>query len=175
MTPAQDMPTVDALTPTRRTLYMETTIPSYQAARPSRDLIVAAHQQITHEWWTTARNRFQLYVSQAVLDEVSAGDPDAARRRLALVDGLPVLALTDDVAALAEEYERELGLPRGTQLDVLHLAYSVAHRIDFLLTWNCTHLANGFTIERLEALNAEKGRGTPIIVTPEELMEFPLS
>ena len=92
-------------------LYLESTIPSYLTARPSRDLIVAAHQQITHEWWRQARTNFDIYVSEAVLDEISAGDPDAASRRLALTDGLPILAINDEVGSLAIEYQHELGLP----------------------------------------------------------------
>src|SRR3990172_12166867 len=94
-------------------LYLESTIISYLAAHPSRDLIVAAHQQITHEWWDRARSKFSNYISQAVLDEISMGDPDAASRRLALVAGLPILALAEEVEVLAEEYLHKLGLPRG--------------------------------------------------------------
>jgi hypothetical protein len=143
------------------------------AAHPSRDLIVAAHQQITHEWWQRARLNFDIYISQAVLDEISAGDPDAASRRLALVEKFPLLALTEEVEALAREYQDKLGLPRGAQLDVVHLAYTVVYELDYLLTWNCVHLANGLVIQRLQAVNATLGRATPIIVTPEELLESP--
>ena len=154
-------------------LYLESTIPSYLTARPSRDLIVAAHQQITHEWWRQARTNFDIYVSEAVLDEISAGDPDAASRRLALTDGLPILAINDEVGSLAIEYQRELGLPRSAQLDVVHLACAVVYELDYLLTWNCAPLANGVVIRRLQKLNATLGRATPVIVTPEELLESP--
>ena len=108
-----------------QTLYLESTIPSYLTARPSRDLIVAAHQQITHEWWREARTNFDIYVSEAVLDEISAGDPDAASRRLTLTDGLPILALTEEVGSLAIEYQHGLGLPRSAQLDAVHLAITI--------------------------------------------------
>ena len=80
----RDMPTV----------YLETTIPSYLAARPSRDPIVVAHQQITRDWWNGARERFDLYISEAVLTEIRAGDADVAARRLAILEGLPILELT---------------------------------------------------------------------------------
>jgi hypothetical protein len=157
----------------RPALYLESTIISYLAAYPSRDLIVAAHQQITHEWWGRARSKFSNYVSQAVLDEISIGDPDAASRRLALVAGLPILPLTEEVEVLAEEYLHKLGLPRGAQLDVVHLACAVFHEVDYLLTWNCSHLANGLVIKRLQRTNAVLGRATPIIATPEELLTSP--
>ena len=90
------------------TVYLETTIPSYLAALPSRDLIVAAHQQITHEWWTTARTRFDLYISEAVLDEIGGGDEEAAARRHKYVDELRILRLTDDVVSLIGEYGKKL-------------------------------------------------------------------
>jgi hypothetical protein len=158
---------------TTQTLYLESTIPSYLTARPSRDLVVAGHQQITHEWWLRARPSFDIYVSQAVLGEISAGDPDAAARRLALVEGLPVLGGTDEVEVLAEEYQTELALPAAARLDAVHLAYTVAYELDYLLTWNCAHLANGRIIRRLHAINTRLGRPTPIILTPEALLEEP--
>jgi hypothetical protein len=154
-------------------LYLESTIPSYLAARPSRDLIVAAHQQITHEWWQQARPDFDIYISQVVLDEISAGDPDAAARRLALMEGLPLLDATEEVEALTGEYQHQLGMPPAAAVDVAHLAYAVAYELDYLLTWNCSHLANGRVIQRVQALNATLGRVTPIILTPEELLEGP--
>jgi len=160
--------------PEKPTLYLESTIPSYLAGRPSRDLIVAAHQQITHEWWQRARPDFDIYISQAVLDEVAAGDPEAAARRLAIVENLPRLTLTEEVDALAAEYLSKLGLPPEAGLDVVHLACAVVYELDYLLTWNCAHLANGLVIQRLHAVNAVLSRSTPTIVTPEELLEYSL-
>ncbi len=154
-------------------LYLESTVPSYLAAHPSRDLIVAAHQQITHDWWQQARASFGLHISEAILEEISAGDPDAAVRRQVFLEGLPMLALTDEVATLAGEYQSRLGLPQGAQLDAVHLAYSVVYEMEYLLTWNCKHLANGVIIQRLQTHNASLGRATPIIVTPEGLLESP--
>ena len=154
-------------------VYLETSIVSYLAAHPSRDLIVAAHQQITHSWWAESRKLYELHVSEAVLEEIRKGDPDAAQRRLAIVDGLPLLALNDDVAELAVTYGNQLGLPERAAVDVLHIAIAVAHGMDFLLTWNCAHIANGEVVRRLRALNEAIHTGTPIIVTPEELMRVP--
>lgn len=157
----------------RASLYLESTIPSYLAARPSRDLIVAAHQQITHEWWEGARSGFDIFISQAVEGEISAGDPDAASRRLALVEGLPLLDGTDEVESLAREYQNALVLPPAARLDAVHLAYAVAYELDYLLTWNCAHLASGSMVQRLRATNVRLGRVTPIILTPEALFETP--
>jgi hypothetical protein len=112
------------------TVYLETTIPSYLAARPSRDLIIAAHQQITHEWWRNAGDRFDLYISEAVLAEIRAGDPDAAARRLAIVDGLPLLALNEDVRTLVHAYNQRLRLGVYARADLPHLAFAVAYAMD---------------------------------------------
>lgn len=152
-------------------VYLETTIPSYLSAFPSRDLVIAAHQQITHDWWRSAGGRFDLYISAAVLDEIQAGDPDASARRLEIVDGLSVLALTDDVTALVAAYDRRLGLTGRARADLVHIAFAVAYEMDYLVTWNCKHIANGETIRRLADANSDLGRFTPTIVTPEELLE----
>src|SRR3989442_2208691 len=102
------------------TVYLETTIPSYLAAHPSRDVVIAGHQQITHDWWRTARDRFDLYISEAVLQEIRAGDPDAAARRLAFVDGLLILSLNEDVRALVQVYDKHLGLIGRGKADLPH-------------------------------------------------------
>lgn len=152
-------------------VYLETTIPSYLAAFPSRDLIIAAHQQITHDWWRSAADRFDLYISEAVIDEIQAGDPDASARRLKIVNGLPILEFTDDIAALVESYEEPLGLVGRARADLVHIAFAVGYEMDYLVTWNCRHIANGEMIRKLADANAELGRSTPVIVTPEELLE----
>ena len=154
-------------------VYLETTIPSYLAARPSRDLVIAAHQQITHEWWAHARERFDLYVSEAVLAEIRAGDPDAAAQRLDLVAGLPALEINDDIRALVSLYDERLGLVGRARADLPHFAFAVAYEMDYLLTWNCTHIANGEIVRRLMRVNAELRRFTPLVVTPEGILESP--
>lgn len=155
------------------TVYLETTIPSYLAAFPSRDLIIAAHQQITHDWWNTARQHFELYISEPVLDEIRSGDPDAIMRRMDFVAGLPVLKLTDDVRQLVHEYDKRLGLIGRARADLPHFAFTVAYEMDYLVTWNCQHIANGEIIRRLGKANTELQRFTPLIVTPEEILVFP--
>ncbi|MFV1965569.1 MAG: type II toxin-antitoxin system VapC family toxin [Pirellulaceae bacterium] len=154
-------------------VYLETTIPSYLAARPSRDLIMAAHQQITHDWWLNAHDRFDLYISDAVLNEIRGGDPDAAARRMSILNGLPVLQLNDDVRRLVHEYDRRLGLTGRARADLPHFAFAVAYQMDYLVTWNCRHIANGEVIRRLLDANAELQRPTPLLVTPEEILSSP--
>jgi hypothetical protein len=152
-------------------VYLETTIPSYLAAHPSRDLIIAAHQQITHDWWRTAPDRFDLYISEAVLDEIQAGDPEAVARRLEIVEGLPILSFSDDVTSLVDAYEHRLAFVGRARADLVHIAFAVAYECDYLVTWNCRHIASGETIRRLARANADLGCFTPVIVTPEELLE----
>ena len=152
-------------------VYVETTISSYLAAFPSRDLVIAAHQQITHDWWLNAASRFDLYISEAVLDEIQAGDPGAVARRIEIVDGLAILEFSDDVAKLVEAYDDRLGLVGRARADLVHIAFAVAYELDYLVTWNCRHIANGEMIGRLANANAQLVRSTPVIVTPEELLE----
>jgi len=149
-------------------------VPSDLVASPSRDLVIAAHQQVTREWWDTAKERFHLYVSEAVLAEIQAGDPNYAARRMETVANLDVLAFSDDVESLIRVYHRRLGLAGSATADLPHFAYAVAYNMDYLVTWNCKHIANGQVIRRLNVANGELGRPTPVIVTPEELLEsFP--
>jgi hypothetical protein len=152
------------------TVYLETTIPSYLAADPSRDLIVAAHQQITHEWWRDAPERFELAISEAVLDEIQMGDRALVARRLTFVDEATILPFNQTVQSLIETYSKKLGLTGKARLDVPHFAFAVAYEIDYLVTWNCAHIANGIVIQRLRCINEAMGLWMPLIVTPEELL-----
>lgn len=152
-------------------VYLETTIISYLTGRSSRDVVVAGHQQTTREWWDGSRKHHDLFVSEVVLREMQAGDAKAAELRMRMVEGIPCLGLNADVEALAHAYHTELQLPPKAGNDVLHISLAVSYELDYLVTWNCTHIANGYTIKRLVAINDRLGRKTPIIVTPEELME----
>jgi hypothetical protein len=152
-------------------VYVETTIPSYLAAYPSRDLRVAAHQQVTHEWWRTARTRFTLYISESVVAEIREGDPEAADRRLKIVADLPVLRFNKEVEDLAELYGRRLDLPDDAKEDLAHIAFAAVYGLDYLLTWNCAHIANGGIIRRIRDVNEETRVFMPLILTPEELIE----
>ncbi len=154
----------------RPKVYLETTIPSYLSAWPSRDLVIAAHQQITHEWWEN-RDRFDLFTSQIVWQEVSSGDKEAMARRMEFVESIPVLELNSEASALAQELVRRRALPRQAAVDALHVAIAVMNGMDYLLTWNCTHIANAVIRGKIEHVCRSKGYEPPIICTPEELLE----
>ncbi len=115
-------------------VYLETTVPSYLAAYPSRDLIIAAHQQITHEWWLSAKNRFNLYISEAIFAEIQSGDTEALSRRLEIVKDLPILKLNDDLRFLANKYEKGLELTGRAKADIPHFAFAVSYEMDYLVT-----------------------------------------
>lgn len=155
----------------RQRVYIETTIPSYLTAWPSRNVVRAAHQQLTRQWWETRREDFDLVVSQLVLDESAAGDVDAANERLALLRGIPVLAATEPVGPLAATIIRDLNLPPKAVNDGVHIALAAVHGVEYLLTWNCTHIANAAYRERIVAACAAAGFRAPIIATPEELLK----
>ncbi len=161
-------------TPDRRErprVYIETTIISYLTASPSRDLVQAAHQQVTRDWWDR-RNRFDLFVSEAVLQEASRGDAEAAKRRVQALSGISVLALEDRVSDLAERLLQVGAIPRKAVLDAIHIAVAVLNGMDYLLTWNCTHIANAAVRGKIEQACLDLGLEPPIICTPEELMEI---
>lgn len=151
-------------------VYIETTVISYLTARPSRDLLVAAHQQATHDWWRERRQLFECYVSQVVLDEAGAGDVDAAKARLASVSRLPVLEATEEAEQLTEALVADGAMASRAVRDAAHVAVAAAHDIDYLLTWNCTHLANAQIMRKVSFVCNSRGFGMPLICTPEELM-----
>jgi hypothetical protein len=152
------------------TAYLETSIVSYLAARPSRDLITAGHQQTTHEWWQQRREDFELYVSQLVLDEAAAGNSDAAERRGTLVEGLPLLDVTPEATALASALVRDVPLPAKAGADALHIAIAACHGMDYLLTWNCAHIANAELRPPVERVCRGRGYAAPVLCMPDELM-----
>jgi len=154
-----------------KTVYIESTVISYYVARRTRDLITAAHQEITSEWWEKALPSFEPYVSQIVFDEISRGDAKAAQRRLGVIREFGVLEMTPHVATLADAYFDALNIPDKARGDSYHLALAVYHGMDYLVSWNCTHITAGRVRAVVEALSDEKGYQTPIICTPEELME----
>lgn len=149
-------------------VYIETTIVSYLTALPSRDLVLAAHQQLTGDWWQR-RDRFDLFVSEAVLQEAAGGHPESAARRIAALRGIPVLSVGAREADLARKLIAGHALPAKAAVDALHIAVAALNGIDFLLTWNCTHIANAATRGTIERICRAAAVASPAICTPEEL------
>ncbi len=156
--------------PTKPRVYLETTIPSYLTSRRSRDLLVAAHQQLTSDWWQDHRHRFHLFTSQRVLIEAGSGDALAARRRLDALDGIALLQSRDDALQLARHFMRVARFPENSSKDALHVAIAAVHGMNFLMTWNCRDIANAEIVRRLAAVCGEAGWELPILCTPEQLM-----
>jgi hypothetical protein len=123
-------------------VYLETSVIGYLASRPSADLVTAGNQRLTLDWWTNHRSSFELFASQAVIAECSEGDPTAADQRLAFLDEIPVLEITDDARLLAKTLLTKVPMPPKAEVDALHIAVAAMNAIDYLLTWNCKHLAN---------------------------------
>ena len=155
----------------KRKVHLETTIPSYLAAWPSRDLITAAHQQITREWWETRGPEFDLFVSALVIEEATAGDETASARRLEVIRDVPLLELTEEVVEFGTLLVKRGAIPEHHSEDALHVAVAVIHGMDYLLTWNLSHIAQAEARNRIESTCRTMEYDPPIICTPEELLE----
>lgn len=154
----------------KKAVYIETSIVSYLTARPTSDLLVAAWQKTTVDWWDTQRNRFDLYTSDVTIEEAGRGDPEAATRRLEALSGIPILPITEAVVALSKVLLQERALPVTALDDSLHVAVSAVHGVDYLLTWNFRHLDNAETKPIIRSVCAIYGYTSPEICTPQELM-----
>jgi hypothetical protein len=141
----------------KKTVYIETSIVSYLTARPTSDLLVAAWQKTTVDWWDTQKNRFDLYTSDVTIEEAGRGNPEAAARRLEALAGLPLLPITEAVVVLSKALLQGKALPAKALDDSLHIAISAVHGVDYLLTWNCRHLANAETKPIMRSVSALHG------------------
>jgi predicted nucleic acid-binding protein len=153
----------------KQTVYIETTIPSYLAARPSRDLIRAAEQQLTRDWWAT-RDQYELRVSRIVIAECTNGDPNAAEARLKAIEGIPILVDDEETEALAQILLRGLQFPDRAAADAFHIAVASLNGVDKLVTWNCKHIANPDLRVKLEVLCRRFGVEPPTICTPRDIL-----
>jgi predicted nucleic acid-binding protein len=151
-------------------VYVETSVISYLVAQPTRDLIVAGHQQLTYEWWAEHRRSFDLFVSRVVLEEASLGDPEMARRRLEVMEAIPLLPVKAEATQIAAELVHRGGLPRKASTDALHIAVAAASGMEYLLTWNCKHIANAQARRAVNLICRSSGVEPPVICTPEELL-----
>lgn len=152
-------------------VYVETTVISYLTARPSRDVVVAGHQQTTRDWWRTCDNRFELVASQLVVGEAAAGDPEIARERLEVLEKVKLLAVTEQASDLARQLVESAIVPAKAAQDAMHIGVAVTNGVAYLVTWNCRHLANAVLRTRIEKACRAAGYEPVTICTPEELLE----
>jgi len=152
-------------------VYIETSIPSYLTARQNNDIRSMANQNTTIEWWENRRTNFDIFVSEFVIAESAQGHPDASARRLAAIDGIPELDVTDEVRQLAIAFIAEGSLPIKAEIDAYHISVATVNGMDYLLTWNCTHIANAIMRPKIETVCRNHDYEPPIICTPLELME----
>ncbi len=152
------------------TVYIESSILGYLTARSTKDLILAANIEITKDWWESRRDAFTLYTSEAVLDEVAQGDTEIAAQRLEILRDFPLLALNQEVQDLAALLLARSSLPPKAKVDAIHIAAATIHGMDYLLTWNCKHIANAQIQRKLAEISLDFGYVLPILCTPNELM-----
>jgi predicted nucleic acid-binding protein len=154
-----------------RTVYIETSVISYLTAQPSNDLRAMANQSATVDWWTTQRPNYSVFVSELVISEASKGHPEAAQRRLAAIANMPLLQISPEVRGLAQALIQHHALPLKAEADAYHVAITVVNGAEYLLTWNCTHIANAHTRPKIEATCRMLGYEPSVICTPLELTE----
>jgi len=152
------------------TVYIETSILGYLTARSTKNLILAANIEVTKDWWEFRRSAFTLYTSEAVLDEVAQGDPSIAAQRLEILHDCPLLELNQAVQGLAAQFLTRSSLPPKAKVDAIHIAAATIHGMDYLLTWNCKHIANAQIQGKLAEISLDFGYVLPILCTPNELM-----
>jgi hypothetical protein len=153
----------------KRKVYLETSVVSYLTARPSKNVIEAGHQQTTYQFWDR-RDEIDLFASELVLMECAAGDPEAASKRLAALRGIELLDITPYSIELAKDLVASGIVPSQASEDALHISIATVHFADYLLTWNCRHIANPEIQARIAENFRAKGLFLPFICTPEELM-----
>ena len=151
-------------------LYLETTIPSYLVSRRSRDLRITADQETTTEWWDTKRHEYDLFTSEIVIAEVSEGDGSMSKARMEILASVPRLSALPQADEIIELLLRDGIIPPNATADAAHIALSIVHAMDFLLTWNCKHISNPHNFRRIERICARRGYACPVICTPEQLL-----
>ena len=153
-------------------VYLETSFISYLVARPSSDLIVATRQRLTNDWWESERPKFTLYASALVLQEAQRGDASEITKRMVKLDGIPLLQTTAEALRLANELVQRGALPAKAMADAVHIAVATVHQMDYLLSWNCKHIANAHVRRMADRIFRAAGYEPTVICTPEELEDL---
>lgn len=150
---------------------METTIIGYLTSRPSRDIVVAARQQLTQQWWKEERWHYRIFISPYVIEEARGGDPAAAEERLRMLEEIESLEPPPEIEPLAEKVQSALHIPAKARMDAFHLAFAVLYELDYLVTWNCTHLASAPRLRLLADFLKTEALWLPIVCTPAEMVD----
>ena len=153
----------------KATVYIESSVISYLTSRPSRDIIIAGRQAVTQEWWNNHRLRFELRISILVEEEISKGDPSAAKRRMDIVAAVPSLDISEEAVEIAESLLSTSAVPIGSEEDALHIGIASAQGADYLLTWNFKHINNAETKNKIVEVVESFGFICPQLCSPEEL------
>ena len=146
-------------------VYIETTIPSFYYTE-RQDVESQARMHWTRRWWKEFSSEFFLISSAAVIAELSRGVSDQVQPRLELLQSVRLVPINEEVETIARIYIDKQVMPRDPQGDALHLAVAAFHKADFLLTWNCVHLANPNKFQQIRLLNFDLGLTSPTLTTP---------
>jgi len=152
-------------------VYLETSVISYLVGRLSRDVVVLGNQELTREWWANRRGNYELFISEVVTVEAASGDPAVARQRVEICETLPLLAISAEAERLAPLLLRAAGMAPNAATDALHVAVATVHGMEYLLSWNCTHIANATIRRAIDRQCRASGYEPPVICTPQELIE----
>lgn len=151
-------------------VYLESSVISYLVSSPSQSVVVAGHQYATRKWWDKRRNEFELFISQEVIDEISLGNPIEAQKRVEITAEIARVKSDKRARELTQRLLKSGTLPAKAAADAMHLAISVTNGIDYLLTWNCKHLANAHIRRKIEEVCESLGYSPLVICTPDELL-----
>ena len=152
-------------------VYLETSVVSYLVGRLSRDVVVLGNQELTREWWENRRAEYDLFISEVVIGEATIGDAELARQRIAICEALPLLAVTNEAERLAPLLLRAAAMAPNAETDALHIAVAAVQGMDYLLSWNCTHIANATIRRAIDRQCRASGYEPPVICTPQELIQ----
>lgn len=155
----------------KKRIYVETTVVSYFTAKPSRDIMVAGHQEATRKLWPELSAKYETYISALVFEEARKGDPDQAQMRIEAIEPFPMLDIDDEARTLAQKIITGKGIPAEYPEDALHIAVAAVNGIEVVITWNFAHLNNPFTRKMVRQIIEGEGYGCPEICSPEELLE----
>ena len=154
----------------KRSLYLDTTIPSYYYDQ-REELGIRYRRKITKDWWTNEKDSFDLYISELVLVELQRGNYPQKEKVVRLVKDISILPIVPEIEVIVREYLKNYLMPKFDMGDAFHLAYSSFFKIDYLLTWNCNHLANVNKKEHIGVINRKLKLFVPEIITPLQLFK----